>query len=250
MTCRIQNCTCEWCWLCGADITGGVSEHFHTLCRQFGSSRAPPVQPHQRPVVSAAPLTAMAELFRQAVCCRARNRERTAEAWQDTWSGMQEHVTFFAWQRWQARLGSWVGAPLYCLLLLPPALVGTALPLAGAACLYAGYLGLALPLGLLLAALGRGCSSRPFMVDWAWCTLNLAQVLWVLVYFVFGLVFVACNADTLLVTLVYSLCKRVGWGEWADDYCWQPMAASVAFMAATCTALGVDPDATPMDVVQ
>ena len=239
MSCRFNNCSCQWCWLCGKDITGNVSAHFQVVCRQFGDSRQAPEGGPQQWLEQLppdghgghprqAPWAALADLFLQGACCRARSRSRAAEKISQYTAGAFEQVQLLKWELWSR---SCLGAAARALLIMPLAAVGLAYALAFAVCVYASYICLALPLGFLLAVLRRGVSVR--LADCTAASLALASALHLAISALFVLLAVPFNLDTLLLMLVQAATKRLGLWE-SDDLVLMPMYVTVvAFMGAT-----------------
>jgi hypothetical protein len=216
MSCRFGSCSAEWCWLCGADITGAVHAHFERHCRQFGSRPGPPLPraeaPPAPPDMDDAPLLGVRALFMQTAL-HSHRRDTLRHECEGALDALDEAVVPFRWC--PARHG---GASLCLragrgLLLLAPALLGGALALAFAALVYGAYAAVALPLAALVhfplaLACARGNAARARVAS-ARAALHLAQACFVLLAAPFALLMAAVNADTLLVLAGHSL-----WSKW------------------------------------
>jgi hypothetical protein len=200
---------------------------------------------HPKPSITTRPLAALAELFLQGACCRARNRQRALGVLTDCIEAIQENVAPFNSSCWEG--SGTLGLCAMLLLLLPCAAAGAALALLHAGLVYAAYLGLALPLGLLAALplSARSCCTRAGSAA-ASTAFAVAHLCYYLLGLLCSLLLLATALDSLLLTLLYHLGCRLLLGQWgAADLLLTPLAAVPMFAYTWVVAWGLDLDRAP-----
>jgi hypothetical protein len=157
MSCRVGECTTEWCYVCGSDISDGVHQHFHGPlgCNQF--DRGPGHNAGRGPRQQ----LSVALLFMQGFCCWRRCCcERDTRVFDepaivefDEILVCSSIIDFFDRRSREARscLVECVYGLSPVFIMLPQIILGFSLSLAVSCILYSLYALVALPLAAVVA---------------------------------------------------------------------------------------------------